>query len=164
MNRYFRLVFGIAGCMPESCDTALLTDFDSLKISRPDFSQSFMFNKYLVHIDFIHGNKHIHVTACLQAINCDMTLSCTWKRGRVRMVPRYLQNFCMGRSNVAKIVGGKCSYLVYLSYRLTKINKKQPYQYNEIKRSKYRSTNSTNSSNVMQKCRIFSWYGFDDRN
>jgi hypothetical protein len=38
--------------MPGSYGTAVLRDFDSLKISRPDFSQSFMFSKYFVYCCF----------------------------------------------------------------------------------------------------------------
>jgi hypothetical protein len=44
-------------CMPGSYET-----IHSLKISRPDFSQSLVFKKYLIYIVvFIHENKHISV-------------------------------------------------------------------------------------------------------
>jgi hypothetical protein len=120
--------------MPGSYDTVVLKDFDSLKISRPDFNQSLMSNKYLFYCCFHSWKYYLYKRSTV-----------IWhyrvREYEVPMVPRYSQNFSMGQSNVAKIVKKKCCYIVKcnISYKLTENKQKAT---NLILRNS-RSTNKT---------------------
>jgi hypothetical protein len=111
--------------MPGSYGTAVLKDFDSLKIMRPDSSQSWMFIKYLIYCCF-HSWKQTHRYQC----DCLFTSDQQWWHKRVHenevpMVPRYSQKYSVGQSNGAKIVKRGC-YLVWcnLSYNWQKNKQK----------------------------------------
>jgi hypothetical protein len=75
---------------------------------------------------FIQENKQTYITviACLQAINCDMTLH------EGPMVPRYSQNFSIGRSNV---VSGTCKVRNKIETKPTETKRNQHRNQTKLK-------------------------------
>jgi hypothetical protein len=127
--------------MPGSYDTAVLEDlkinFDSLKISWPNFIQ--ISTLYIV--VFIHENKQTYM------YQCDY-LTVIWHY-RVRET-RFL--WYRGIHKISAWDGlmplkfwknAVIMFNITSALNWQKINKKQPFWYNEMKRFKCRSTNST---------------------